>query len=320
MSDQHTAELLDDVRVRSRRIEQLYNFLPVCWRKSKFRIVDLKNAAQYNGIECITKGVDPGSGRIMTRLLNEAQNELLIKYENLELVQLNLDEEKEPVLCKAKERLGLSSSSSVPMTKDGVASSCVNLTQALLDVTFAIENNMVDDDFSNKALFKEVGNLLRGLDSVRRCLRNLSQILDVLRSVEELCFKFCHGYDLKVSNGILSIDRLQDGLTAHRCRNGGHERDSRRGDGRVHSLAEGIRKLPLQAKECKCPSDPGQSGLLMTLIANHDRLNLRCCSHLKKYLYIVNIMTKAGPNSVGSGWDTGRAQSLIEELQDHEKH
>mmetsp|Transcript_28390 Transcript_28390/g.64341 ORF Transcript_28390/g.64341 Transcript_28390/m.64341 type:complete len:269 (-) Transcript_28390:642-1448(-) len=188
MSDQHTAELLDDVRVRSRRIEQLYNFLPVCWRKSKFRIVDLKNAAQYNGIECITKGVDPGSGRIMTRLLNEAQNELLIKYENLELVQLNLDEEKEPVLCKAKERLGLSSSSSVPMTKDGVASSCVNLTQALLDVTFAIENNMVDDDFSNKALFKE--------------------ILDVLRSVEELCFKFCHGYDLKVSNGTEAMKEI----------------------------------------------------------------------------------------------------------------
>uniref|UniRef100_A0A7S4JTF2 Uncharacterized protein n=1 Tax=Guillardia theta TaxID=55529 RepID=A0A7S4JTF2_GUITH len=193
MTSQSEPELFREICSRAKRIEQLYVFLPVCWRKSKFMIFDLKNAAQYNGTECIAKGVDPGSGRIMTRLLNQDQNELLIKHENLQLVNLNLDEKSEPVLCKAKERLSVSSSTSVPMTREGLASSIVNLTQGLLDVTFAIENNMVDDDFSNKSLFRE--------------------ILSTLKGVEDLCLKYCACFGDKPSNGTEAMKEvLGDGM------------------------------------------------------------------------------------------------------------
>jgi hypothetical protein len=87
---------------------------------------------------------------------NEERSELGVRVANLEVSEHRLDPEEEPELSRAMDRLKLAQSDDVPRDRSGVEGSLVNWAQGLLDVTFNIENRMVDEGFAKEELFGAV--------------------------------------------------------------------------------------------------------------------------------------------------------------------
>eukprot|EP00961_Rhodomonas_salina_P003445 47910-Rhodomonas_salina.1 len=150
--------LLAEISRKACLVESLAAVLPPMWRRAKFKVCGLKNASQYNGTIGVVKGVKPGSGnsRVMMQLLNEERSELSVKRANLELSDGCLNHEKEPILAMSLERLKLSKSEKLPSTREGLESAVRNWVQGLLDITFQVENDMVEKEFDSRELFDEV--------------------------------------------------------------------------------------------------------------------------------------------------------------------
>jgi len=144
--------------------------LPCTWRRIKYRPAGLQKAAHYNGIEGVVLGVKPagegGGSRVIVRLGNDDANELLLKRENMELVNATALTAHEPELARALERLQLCCSPEIPASAEGMGGAARNLVQGILDVTFPLESRLVDDSFEDMDLFHEILDMLASVESV----------------------------------------------------------------------------------------------------------------------------------------------------------
>lgn len=154
------AEQLREIAASALSVEALASYLPATWRRSRFRVVGLEKAAHYNGLEAVATGLK--ADRVTVQVQNEARSQLCVRRRNLELVDARLDEEEDPSLCQALQRLALCRAGEA--TREGVAGAARNWAQGLLDVTFAIENILVDAEFSDRAAFDEVSELLASIE------------------------------------------------------------------------------------------------------------------------------------------------------------
>ena len=139
--------------------------LPCMWRRAKYCVTGLKKAAHYNDTQCVVLGTKPdsGGGRIMARLLNTDASELLLKRVNLRFIEAPQLHDLDPQVAAALERLSLCASPDIALTRDGLGGAARNFVQGLFDVTFAVENQLVDAEFQDSVLFAEILSALSGI-------------------------------------------------------------------------------------------------------------------------------------------------------------
>ena len=93
------AEQLREIAASAERVEALASYLPVMWRRSRFRVVGLEKAAQYNGLECVATGLKADSSRVTVQVQDESRSQLCVRRQNLSLIDARIKEDDDPVLC-----------------------------------------------------------------------------------------------------------------------------------------------------------------------------------------------------------------------------
>lgn len=155
--DQFYQIYLTEIAECGKQLEVFAAQLPALWRRSKFRVKGLKKAERYNDSLCVVKSVEEG-GRLGVQLINTERIEISIKRENIELVEALISESTEPEIHQALERIRMCRSQ-LPESKEGVTSATVNWARGLLDITYAVEIKIIDDEFKDQSGFSEVGIL-----------------------------------------------------------------------------------------------------------------------------------------------------------------